>query len=202
MDRDRQMTDHELDANEIAHRVKMRARQKFRFDLVLKMYAVMGLLVAIGAFGFFIFTMIDISISPVQQIALIAAGAGVALSIMSWLILNIRRQREFYEYEKLREFANTGELIDSWKNFEEVSRELLEFEGDKFNRYSLRSIISKLRQEEKITDADLRVLQEALEFRNMIVHGHGSFPPEAVGRVTAELSDIIAKLSRETVKRS
>ena len=83
---------------------------------------------------------------------------------MSWLTLNIRRQREFYEYEKLREFAYTGELIGSWKTFEEVSRELLEFEGDTFNRYSLRSIISKLRQEEKITDADLRVLQEALRF--------------------------------------
>lgn len=200
MDGDRRSNEQE--GSEIARIAVMRARRNFTYEFVLKMYASFGLLIAAGAAAYFELTTLNIAITPKQQFALIIAGTGVALSFMSYLALIIRRQREKFETEKLRSYAYTSEIVDLWANFEDVTRALLELEGDKFSRYSLRSMISKLRQEERITDADLRSLQEALELRNLIVHGRGYLPAELISRVATELSRIVAKLSRETAKTS
>ncbi len=195
-----QINDREQDASEIAHQIRTRASQKFKIEYVLKIYSAIGFLVALGGSVYFILTTLHVEISQRQQVSLIAVGSGITVSLISWLTTAFMNNRESYEIEKFSEYSKSLELVNSWANFEMVGRNLLELEGDDFNKYSLRSMISHLKQEAKISDFDQRVLQDALELRNMIVHARGRFPTTAVVLATNKLNAVIDKLSSEAAK--
>ena len=68
-------------------------------------------------------------------------------------------------------------------------------EHEQYSKHSLRSVISKLYEEEKINKADVMALEEALQTRNLIVHGERPWSSELTGKVTDVLIDIIRKIA-------
>ena len=171
------------------------AGKKFAFEFVLRIYSVLGLLIAVAATASFIFTLVDFNLTTEQQLSLVLAGVGIALSIMSRLLLVIRRQREEYTDAKVKELLYTSELIECWKNFEDVGRTVIG--KSEQGTYSLRSIITQLRQKNEISETDVSTLQAALILRNLAVHGRGRVSPDLIVKVISEVSDIVAKLSKQ-----
>jgi len=174
-----------------------RSRRRLLIEFVLKLYALMGLLIALGAAGYFALTMLNFTLTSEQQTSLVIAGAGVALSFMSLMILSYRRTKAVYDTSRMRLYASSSELLATWALFESISRRLLEREGDKFDRFSLRSILNALELEGKINSQDKLVLHRALELRNAVAHGYDRIPSDLLSVSINELNQIIAKLMRE-----
>lgn len=187
--------DVERDVNDRQFLVNYRSKNMARFDLVLRGYSVFGVLLSIIAFGYFLVTFLDIHLTEPQLFSLILSGSGLALSGMSFLLLLYRRQRDREEIDKLQQLASTAELIHAWSNFEQVARRILSTDGNAPNRYSLTSIISKLSDTRLITDSDVSILREALDVRNMVVHGHGIFPIDRLAGIVMDINDIVRRMS-------
>lgn len=186
-------------AAEEAERVsylRVRRQRRVVLDSVLRAYGIMGLLIAVFAFGYFALSLLHFKLSQQQLFAVVIAGSGVALSVMSWLLLAYRRQISETQAFQLREYAYTSELIDTWLTFENLSRKVLAAQRDGVNKYSLRVIISKLFADGLISGEDLAKLQDALEVRNLVVHGQGHLPPTRMQDIINSLTNIIAKLSK------
>lgn len=202
MDRNSQKDSYYPDISDAVQSINMRSRKNFNLEATLRIYSALGLLLAVGAMIYFLFLAFNITIGPKEQLSLLVAASGLAFSLMSWILLNTRRERDRLEVENLKEYSDMIDLVEYWTMFETISRELLKKEGDEFNQYSPRSILFTLKKEGRITDGDLRVLQEALELRNIVVHGGMRFPPNVVSRVAGQLRGITSKLSEAAPHRS
>lgn len=190
----------EADPNDIVAFASYRARRSYTYELVLKLYGAFGLLTTIIGSLYFIFVTFHIYIGIKQQMALIVAVSGLIISTVAWAMLALRRQREVYETGKIREYAYMAELVETWATFEDVSRKFLDSRGEDRNQYSPRAIIASLRQGGSIDDVDAKLLQEALELRNMAVHGGGRFPSDLVAKIATALGNINARLGAASTK--
>ncbi len=169
----------------------------FTVDLVLKTYAYVGLLTTVGGLFYFLLITFHISINFRQQSALMISAFGLVFSTVAWTFMSIRRQKELYESTRIREYAYTAELVEGWTTFEYVSRRLLDKSHREINQYSPRALISGLKQSHTITEPEAKVLQEALELRNMVVHGISRFPLELIIKVANELGQINARIAAD-----
>lgn len=178
-------------ANPPSRRLLTGSRRALLIDLTLRTYTALGALTAIGGMFFFLFSFLDLTLSTEQQVALAFAGVGAALSAMSAVLLWALRVQRRLRNEQARE---ASELLMTWNEFESQSKDALDKIGDDFNEYSLRSMIEKLHQSGKISDADLREVELALKERNSIVH-RGASPSDSTDALVQELSRIIRKLA-------
>ncbi|HZE72962.1 MAG TPA: hypothetical protein VE135_25910 [Pyrinomonadaceae bacterium] len=180
--------------NEPFNVLSRRRRLRRRLDLLLRMYSLMGLLIAILAAGYFLLTLLPYKLSERQQMALIAGGIGIALAVMSRILVIYRTEQESEEIELLKENESLSSFLDTWAKFERTSKETLSKQED-FNIHSLRSVISRLYEEGKISKEDVIALDEAVQIRNSIVHGGKTVPPHATEKVIGLLVDIIKKIT-------
>lgn len=183
------------DYNEAFFEIRSQRRIRRKIDLLLRAYSLMGLLIAILAVGYFVLTLLPFDLSQKQQMALMVAGVGISLALMSRTLIIYRKERESEELERLNEYQNFASFLDTWVRFERVSKELLVKEGEEFNKHSLRSVISRLYEEGKIDKRDLAILEEALQTRNSLVHGERSLPTQLVEKITDALVEIIKKIA-------
>lgn len=183
------------DYNNAFFEISSRRRVRRRIDVLLRAYSLMGVLIAILAVGYFMLTLLPFELSQRQQMALMVAGVGVALALMSRTLIIFRKEGESEELERLNEYQNFASFLDTWARFERVSKELLVKEGEEFNRHSLRSVISRLFEEGKIDKRDLAILEEALQARNSLVHGDRSLPTDLVEKITDALLEVIKKIA-------
>lgn len=178
--------------------MKHRRASRRRIDFVLRVYSVMGLLLAIIASAYFGLTLLPVDLSSSQQIALATAGIGIALTTISRTLIILRKQRENEEIEKLQEYKAISDFLETWSQFESASKSALA-EGDSdINIHSLRAVISRLLQEGKINRADVQALDNALQTRNAIVHGGQPLTANMARNVTETLREIIKKLTAVT----
>jgi uncharacterized protein YutE (UPF0331/DUF86 family) len=130
-----------------------------------------------------------------QQIALTVAGTGLAVSLFSRWFVTVSRERTIYTAAKLEDQRRLLELIQTWTDFEAISKEALRLEDDDVNRRSPKAIIQRLRKEGRLSDSDVSNLERAIQVRNAVVHSKASVPPEMVRDAMQKLSDIMEKLS-------
>lgn len=160
-----------------------------RVRLILRMYSVLGLMVSVGAIGYFLLTFLPVDLTLNQRLAVIVAGVGLLLSLTSILMLEyyaatlVVREQEWQQ----------AEFIKTWIDFEQASRAAIGDE-EKYTRSSIRSILKELRDEGKITDDDLELLEDALKARNSIVHGARTVSQKVLDNMTSSLSTIIRQL--------
>jgi len=166
-----------------------------KFDFILRAYSTIGWLIAIFAAAYFLLTLLPHEPTREQQIALMISGIGVALALLSRTLIALRKEKEEEEILRLREYEKVEAFLDTWAQFERISKDVLSKENEKFNKSSLRSVISRLYEEEKINKADVLALEEALQTRNLIVHGERRWSSELTGKVTDVLIDIIKKIA-------
>lgn len=192
MDKDfnQERREFEKDLWELEKRQSMRRK----FETILKLYSLFGLLIAIFSVAYFVFTTIDIELSKTQQMALLGAGTGIALSITSWALLLMRRERMDEDVKKIKSMQDLGEFVWKWSKFEEISKQVLLSEGSEFNRYSIREIIEQLYTRNLIDREDAISLEEAIQARNMAVHGGGVIPKKMLDHYSLKIDEIISKI--------
>lgn len=167
-----------------------------KFETILKLYSLVGLVIAIFGIAYFVFTTLDIELSRIQQMALLVSGTGLGLSITSWALLVIRRERIDADVKKLKSMQDLGEFIWKWSKFEATSKEVLLAQGKEFNKYSIREIIERLYEDKIIDKEDAISLEEAIQARNMVVHGGGIIPKEMLDRYSSQIDEVILKLKK------
>ncbi len=172
-----------------------RRRSRRRFDLILRIYSWFGLLLSSVAGGYFLLTLLPIDLSEEQLWALMTAGVGVLLALMSRIVVTFYREREVEHLARLTEYEKLNEFLAAWSKFERVSREVLAEQGDDRAIHSLRSVISFLYHNGKIDGEDVLVLEEGLKARNSIVHGGRLMPTRSTDRLTTSLDEVIRKLA-------
>ena len=173
---------------------EMQARQRsFRnFQQIFQVYAVLGLLTGIGALAYFLLRQLKIEISAEDQIILMIAGSGFAISVLSALTLFLRQQRHRLQFDRSRSMSAAAEFLLQWARFETVSRKRLEADGRQFNRMSIRAITNELVQTGLISSDELLQLEEVLRFRNLLVHSGNSPDPGVLNRMTETLTKVMS----------
>lgn len=172
-----------------------RRRMRRRLDLMLRAYSLMGLLMAILAIGYFLLTLLHFELTVNQEMALMFAGVGIALALMSRTLVILRTEREWEEVERMNEYESVGSFLDTWTRFERISKDVLSKEGEGFNRHSMRSVLSRLYEEGKLDKSDLVTLEEALQARNSIVHGERPLSTKILENAADSLVEIIKKIA-------
>ena len=173
----------------------VRQRSRRRFDLLLRTYSWFGLLLAIVAGGYFFLTLLPFDLSVLQQSALIMAGVGALLSLLSRTLVTFYKEREAESLERTQEHERLVDFLAVWAEFERVSKKVLSEEGGDLNLHSFRSVISCLYSEGKIDTKDAMILEKGLRMRNSIVHGERSTSTRVTARLTTSLVEVIRKIA-------
>jgi hypothetical protein len=166
-----------------------------KFDLIFRIYAVMGIFIAIAAFSYFIFTLIDINLSEAQSMALLLAATGLSLSVLSAIFLFILRQSSTLKEETYRIFLLKHHLLKEWEKFENNSRTLLQEKDAKFNANSPRLILKALEQNELVSTENTNDINFILEIRNKIAHDANDIPVTAIEAALRILNQINSRLN-------
>ena len=171
-----------------------RYQMKRRVDNILKIYMLLGGIGTIFGMAYFILTMLEINFSDTQLVALLIAGISFALTIASYGMLLIRKERLIYDVEVKNNLDTASDFLRYWAKFENASKDALEKENRKYNKYSIREILELLYEEKKIDKSDLMSLEEAIQIRNSLVHKGDTISPERAKKYINLLTDVIHKV--------
>lgn len=173
--------------------METRQRSFRRFQQVFKIYAVMGALIGIGALATFVGKKLDFNLSHLDQMILIIAGSGFAVSTISALFFLFREQHHSGELNRNRYMNAAAEFLLEWARFENLARERLEAAGREFNRNSIRAITSELLNSKIISSDEMIQLEEVLRFRNSLVHSGNRADPNVLARMTEVLRKVMKR---------
>lgn len=171
-----------------------RQRSRRRLDLLLKAYSWLGFFLAIVASGYFLLTLLPFDLSMQQRLALMVAGVGALLSLMSRVLVSLFQIRDAEEIELAQEYERLNDFLAAWARFERASRDTLAGQGHDRNTHSLRTLISFIFKEGKIDREDVAVLEECLIARNSILHGKRPMSLSFTERLTASLVKVTKKI--------
>lgn len=176
--------------------LERRQARRRSFESILKLYSMMGVVVAIFGVAYFVLTTLDINLTSEQQFALLISGVGITLSAASWALLVMRRERLNDEIKKLKSMQELSEFLWKWSKFEEVSKTILSQNNLEFNRHSIREVIELLLREGVIDRSDALALEEAIQARNMAVHGGSELPKTMISKYSEKLDEVVDKILR------
>lgn len=169
---------------------------------ILQSYIVFGLLVAVIALAFFFVELLKIRLDLVESVYLMLSGLGLFVAVISAFLLYIRKQYYSEVIERRQYMSAASEFLIKWMQFENASRRQLASKTSDFNKYSIREIVSQLVSQRKINTSDAVFLEDAIHFRNILVHSGKQVSPEYITRMTETLKQITTLLeSKSTMKR-
>lgn len=171
--------------------------RRSKLDAILRVYVMLGFFTAVLSLVYFGFSFLKITLTDDQRAALIAAGTGLSVAIMSATYLVFRHQRISSVREEYDGNRLDYDLIKEWNNFEAMGRQVLEERGIDFNRKSPRSILTTLQSNGLIPNDLVREISIALDIRNKVVHHVESQPQilvQAAGRILAESNEKLERL--------
>ena len=176
------------------YHLQRQRRLNNRIKFLLRTYSSVGVLLAIVAGAYFLLTLFPFDLSMQQILALMGAGTGILLSLMSRTLIVFYRERAALDIEREEESEKLAFFLNAWAQFEHVSKEVLLEQADDLNIHSLRSVISRLYAEGKIDKQDLSLLESGLKMRNAIVHGKHPMPARTTEDLTASLVELTRKI--------
>lgn len=171
-----------------------RQRAFLRIQQVFQLYALLGALIGIGAFGYFLFLKLDVNLTMGEQMALMISSTGFFISIFSVVYLFLRKQRQSTELARNRYMSAAAEFLLQWGRFEQLGRYRLESTGREFNRMSIRAITVELLNAGLISSDELAQLDEVLRFRNVLVHSGTPPDPAVLMRMSEMLRAITQRI--------
>ena len=160
---------------------------------ILVAYVILGLLAAIMSAGYVLISVLQIELNQSERIGILFSGISLSVSAMSAVLLILIKQREAVVAARLKYLEQTEEFLDTWVAFEKSGMNSVERSTSK-PVSSPRAIMENLRREGKITDDDLRVLRQALEARNDIVHRRAPHSVPFIKRLTEEVASLTSRL--------
>ena len=184
-----------MDRDDAFYELSKRRSTRRLIDTSLRVYSLFGLIIAIFAGGYFLFTLLPFALSMNQQMSLMIAGVGIALAIMSRALMMFRKESELQKVELIRQYESVASFLDTWTRFEQATKEALAGENEEYSPHSLRSVISQLHEKGKLDASDVVALEEALQARNSIVHGDQPPSVSFAEKITDSLTQIIRKIS-------
>jgi hypothetical protein len=185
---------------ELTESLRMQSGQRSlrrRLNVILRLYSALGFLMAILAGGYLLFSLVSVNLTFSQQLALAIAGTGLALGVLSRSLFELRKERDKYEAERREQLDAISSIVEAWARFEAASKMALEERDRDINRLSPRAVISRLHSEGKIDESDLLVLENALQTRNLLVHGSETISPTMAQRTSFLLRQVTDKLLSE-----
>ncbi len=87
--------------------------------------------------AYFVLSTMEIEFTKPQQMALLIAGVSFGLTVASYGMLLIRRERLFYDIEVQKNLDIASEFLHYWEEFENVSKNSLDQEHRIYNKYSI-----------------------------------------------------------------
>jgi hypothetical protein len=166
-----------------------RQRSSQLFQQVFQIYAVIGALVGIFSSAYYFVRKLQIDLSSEDRLILLVAGSGFAISIVSFAYLFLRRQTTRSRLTRARHVNSASDFLAQWLRFEEMGKRNLEAAGTVFNRASIRDIVAGLLGAGILKEPDLALVEEALRFRNTLVHG-SNVDLEFLTRMTGAVRDL------------
>lgn len=173
-------------------------RSNSSVDAILKVYVLIGALIATGgAFSYF-FRGIFSSLSFEQKLAALAAFGGLAISIVSSLLLKLRRQKTVgllkNSYER-DEAGLLGEFVSRWSELELTLRDRAARQlGESRTNVPISSIMYELANRKVLSEVELARLKEILSTRNNLVHSNGFADRSTLTKAIADIKSLSSKL--------
>lgn len=183
--------DKEIQIREITQRQHTRKR----IDYILKIYSRLGVLIGIIGIVIFVIDTFDITFDYKQRFALMIAGSGFFLSILSWVMLKNKNENKNNDSLKAQEYIITADFLSNWKEFEEISSAYLLSKDAHINDWSIREILFNLQKHNILTPYEIRYLNQAMQIRNDIVHEQITIPIDIITKYTDIVGKIIEKIA-------
>lgn len=167
---------------------------------MLRTLMLVGIIYAFIGIGYYIYTNLEVNFA--QQVGLIAAFAGLSISLVSYFLLNIYKEKYRFsvsasEYSKIEPFkANLEqELVRKWGDIELSSRDLIaSIFGESKANLSLTSILEFLLKKEILNENDYIISKRLLEMRNKILHEGKEFNKVEIENSIKMASKILDKI--------
>ena len=164
-------------------------------EFFLRLYVVLGLLTAAGGAGYFALSFLNVDLTEPQQIALIMSATGLVVSLASWGMLTVWRQRQESSVRRIRRQKSLEDFILGWIRFEQAGKRVLASEQREFNPHSIRDVIALLREMANIDASDVLAVENAMQARNLVLHHDEQLPEEVLQQYTATLAMVTSKLA-------
>ncbi|MCP5381808.1 MAG: hypothetical protein H6912_05505 [Kordiimonadaceae bacterium] len=170
-------------------------RKNYSFKRILNAYSLFGLLISIFAFGYFLFSLFDFQLTENQQLSLMIAGVGLALSLMSRAMLVYSKQKESERKELDLSYYDAINIILLWSEFEKISKNKLDELRVSYNKHSISEIISGLIEYSILSHEDRLILDDIRLIRNRLAHGNSNYSNELIVYYKNILLSIMDKIA-------
>jgi hypothetical protein len=179
--------------------IKQGMRQRTReaaFRSVLRIYFTIGMLVAAGAFGYFLAKTLDIKMSRAEAPALIAGAVGLTTALISHLTVRLLSERDTLRSALYLDSHVFMRILTDWARFEQLASVLMGIDTRQ-RPTSARGLIQGLLERGIIAPDDAEKLDSALFMRNAIAHGRLPVIARGEAEIAAsQLSRLVATLTR------
>lgn len=173
--------------------IKKRQRSRGMLDFVLRIYIPAGLIIAFISMAYFFYSYFDLKLDEKQRTLLLITGSGVAISLISWIMLLSFKKLSQSREDQFRLPYNMR-FLEAWLNFEVVAKKLLLESGARTSILSITQILDQLYMSKIITDADFAILKDGLAIRNIIFHEGLKYPEAVLAEKISRIDYITEKL--------
>jgi hypothetical protein len=183
--------------------VEYNLKKNLSFDVIqtaMQIYMAIGVTVFFSFSGVFFLSTINFELSQRQQVALLGAGTGLALSLTSWLYLAIRKRRTLRQRyaEILRQ--EVFEFLDSWNELDEISKLVIKNASAEPSKYLSNERIVQLLRIDAIDEVGAAFIREGLTYRNRLAHSADDISAEL--NKVSEFRSKVVSLSANLLKRA
>lgn len=180
--------------DEISFELDFSYRKKNRLKLILRLYSFIGIIMALVAIIYFVISYYGLNLNSNQRLALMFAGVGLVLSLMSKLYSEIIKEREKEQEARRIELNKISHFVLNWATLERTIYSILERNEPNISKFGIKRNIRLLFEQEIISDREFINLERALDLRNKIVHGHTTASSEELDRYSEQLNEVVDKI--------
>jgi hypothetical protein len=185
--------------------ISPRSRRPQVIDRILNLYQLLGLLVGLGGFGWFVGRDFIIGLEPQRQLPLLLAAAGVGMSVLAFSFQRLRQARNSLQLrpESLSPSdtsvpAQMGWFIAQWQQIELFIRSIAGSQlGESMASAPFSTLITRLRNDKTLSEDDVVALRRLLELRNSVLHGGRNVGDEELHSALRDADRLLMKLRRE-----
>lgn len=180
--------------DEISFELDISYRKKNRLKLILQLYSFIGIIMAMVAMIYFVISYYGLNLNTTQRLALMFAGVGLVLSLISKLYSEILKEREKEQEARRIELNKISNFVLNWATLERTIYSVLERNESNISKFGIKRNIRLLFDQEIISDREFINLERALDLRNKIVHGHALTSSEELDKYSEQLNEVIDKI--------
>ncbi len=170
-------------------------KSRARLRQILKIYQILGILIALFGILYFVFTTIKIELTTTQLFSIVLGGSGITLAVLSKILTDYLKEKDKENEKRRSEVENVSSYIFTWTIFERALRNFVEMQEANINKHSFRTQLEFLYKAKFLTDKDMLMIERSLEFRNLILHEGALINSDKLRESTEILNSVTEKLN-------